>query len=346
MQAFCCALLQAAGVTESPEQEAQAAPESAGAVAAPPDVDTQHGQVNAAPMAIPSLHHRPALRQIRTRSEPLAGSGRRSLLPVSESLFAKEWGKPDRLSSHLLAEQASSSMERQVPFEVSSASDLCRSSSAQHALRQPSLQDWIPGRSPPVGSLGRVFDQAIAVVHGSPVAEQQQPQQLAVPAAAVSRSPGAAGTGPIQITLPAGTLKLGSTGPGLGGAVTPGPQQPVVPYSRPVQSKTPGRVCGVRLSSAGARCPRPGSGSKSPQPKRSRSPDTPQQLASLDSTSPVTPPHSPKSPRLLYSTASARGRSAPAAGAPAGLLQQQFQSPDRGQLPSILAAFREGTPAS
>ena len=77
--------------------------------------------------------------------------------------FSRRVGKPDWLSSNLLAEQASSTMERQVSFEVSAASGLCRAGSAQHTLRQPSLQDWIPGRSPPmVGSLGRAFDQAIA----------------------------------------------------------------------------------------------------------------------------------------------------------------------------------------
>ena len=277
-------------------------------------------------MAIPSLHPRPALRQIRTRSEPLAGSDRHILPPVSGSLFAREWGKPDWLSSHLLAEQPSATAETQVSVGVSAASDLYRASSAQHALRQPSLQDWIPGRSPPpplVGSLGRVFDQAIAAVHGSPVAEQQQQQQqVEGPAASVSRSPGTAG--PICISLPAGTQKLGSTSPGVGSTSTPGAQQSAMPYSRPARSEAPGRVCGLRLSSAGPRCPSPAGGSSSPHPKRSRSPDTPQQLASLDSTTPVTPPHSPKSPRLLYSTASAGTQSAAAAGVPAGLLQQQM----------------------
>ena len=348
VQALCCAFLQTAGATESPEQEAQAEQASAGATAAIPDVDAQHAQVNAAPMAILSLHQRPALRQIRTCSEPLAGPARRSLLPASESRFAQEWGKPDWLSNHLLAEQASSTLERQMSSEVSAASSLCRASSNQHALRQPSLQDWIPeARSPPlVGSLGRVFDQAIAMVHGRPVAEQQQQQQAEVPAAAVSDAPRAAGTGPIQITLPAGTLKLGSTGPGFGSSSTPGPQQSIAPYSRPVTFKTPGRVVGSRLSGAGTHCSSPASGKKSPHPKRSRSPDTPQQLASLDSTSPVTPPHSPKSPRLLYSTASAGEQSSAAAGVPAGLLQQQIHSLDCGQVPTILAAFMEGTPAS
>ena len=321
LQALCCALLQAAGATESPEQEAQAEQESAGAVAATPDVDAEHAQVNAAPMTTPSLHQRPALRQIRTRSEPLAGSDRHSLPPVSESLFAKAWGNPVWLGSHLLAGQASATLERRVSFGMPAASGLCRASGSQHALRQPSLQDWIPGRSPP---LGRVFDQAIAAVHGLPAAGQQQQQLVEVPAAAVSRSTGAAGPGPIQIPLPAGTLKLGSTGPGPGSPSAPGPPRAVVPYSRPAQSKTPGRFGGSRLSSAGARRPSPASGSKSPQFKRSRSPDTAQQLASLDSTSPVTPPRSPKSPRLLYSSAAAVEQSAAAQGVPAGLLQQQI----------------------